>query len=64
MKYGIKLISYRGDGASEWQQMNMWVYADKGRFETTDFEEANQLAEEYRTRNPGGIYDVKLIEEE
>lgn len=64
MKYGVKLTSYRGDAASQWQQMDMWIYKDSERFETADFEEASQLAEDYRTRNPGGIYDVKLIEEE
>jgi len=64
MKYGIKLICYRGQATSEWQKMDMWIYKGDKPFETMDFEEAIQLAEDYRERNPGGIYDVRLIEEE
>ena len=64
MKYGVKLICYRGQAASEWQQIDMWLYKGNKRFETLDFEEASKLAEDYRTRNPGGIYDVKSIEED
>lgn len=64
MKYGVKLISYRGDAASQWQQMDMWCWDARARIETDDFEEANKIADEYRDRNPNGIYAVKPIEEE
>ena len=64
MRYGIKLICYRGDAATDWQQVDMWVYGCDGIFETPDFESAKAMAEDYRKRNPGGIYEVKQIEEE
>ncbi len=58
------LESYLGEGATEWQQMNMWVFEDADRFETTNLNEATEMCDKYRERNPGGIYSVKVIEEE
>lgn len=63
-RYGVMLTHYRSDSSSEWQHFNMWIYFDSGRFETYSTEEAGKLREEYQTRNPGGLYEVRLIEEE
>lgn len=57
MKYGVILSHYKGD------LMNMWVYDDKGRFETTDFGEALKVKVDYENRNPGGYYSIQEIEE-
>lgn len=62
-KYGVKLVTYKGGGASEPQEFNMWVYVDSTRFETEDFEEADQLRKDYENRNPGGFYAVDVVDE-
>lgn len=53
--YGVKLALYKG------QRMDTWVWSDHKRFETSDYDEAIKIADEYAKRNPGGAYFVEKI---
>lgn len=63
-KWGVKLVRYKGGGTREAQEFNMWVYDDKGRFETDDFVAAAKVKQEYENKNPGGFYVVEEVKEE
>lgn len=55
-KYGVKLVLYRG------QKFDMWVY-DEGRFETDDEQKAQEVADQYKSKNPFGCYCVEEIKD-
>lgn len=54
-KFGVKLVRYKG------QDFGMWVYADVGRFETTDEREAYDRKSVSENHNPDGYYEVQEI---